>query len=122
MVRVLIVEDSPTVREMLIYILTSDPTVQVVGTAADGEEAVRAVELYRPDVITMDLHMPGMDGFEATRRIMETRPTPIVVISGNRDVHEVEVAFQAMQAGALSLLERPKGVGHPEFESSSQAC
>ncbi len=122
MIRVLVVEDSPTVRELLVHILTSDPEIQVVGTAVDGGEAVQAVELYRPNVITMDIHMPTMDGFEATRRIMETRPTPIVIISGNRDVHEVEVAFQAMAAGALTLLERPRGFGHAEYEKTARAC
>ncbi len=122
MIRVLVVEDSITVRDLLVHILTSDPAIQVVGMAADGEQAIEAVELYRPDVITMDIHMPSMDGFEATRRIMETRPTPIVIISGNRDVHEVETAFQAVQAGALTLLARPHGLGHPDYESSARAC
>ena len=63
MIKVLIVEDSPVAREFLTYILTSDPAIQVVGVANNGVEALKAVKQKRPDVITMDIHMPIMDGF-----------------------------------------------------------
>jgi two-component system chemotaxis response regulator CheB len=115
-IRVLVVEDSAVVRAFLLHILGSDPEIQVVGTAKDGEEALEAVERTRPDVITMDVHMPKMNGFEATRRIMETRPTPIVIVSGTLDVAETARAFRAMEAGALAVLPRPAGIGHPEQE------
>ena len=85
MIKVLIVEDSPVVRDLLTFILSSDPAIQVIGTASDGEEAVRAVREKRPDVVTMDIVMPKMDGFEATRIIMETTPTPIVIVSASWD-------------------------------------
>ncbi|MBI3995582.1 MAG: response regulator, partial [Nitrospirae bacterium] len=78
MIKVLIVEDSPTVRDLLAHILSSDPEIRVIGTAADGEEALEAVKRNKPDVVTMDIHMPKMDGLVATRRIMETHPVPIV--------------------------------------------
>ena len=71
MIRVLIVEDSPSIQEFLTYILSADPDLKVVGTAENGEEAVEATVRLKPDVITMDIHMPKMDGFEATHRIME---------------------------------------------------
>lgn len=116
MIKVLVVEDSPVVREFLVYILSADPDIQVVGTACNGEEAIEAVKHYRPDVITMDIHMPKMDGLEATRRIMETEPLPIVIVSGSVDPHENTKTFRAMEAGALAVLSRPDGIGQPNHE------
>src|ERR1700730_9485547 len=98
MVRVLIVEDSPVVREFLMHILGSDPEIEVVGTAETGQEALEAVERTRPDIITMDVHMPKMNGFDATRRIMETRPTPIVIVSGTLVAGETGRVFRAVGA------------------------
>jgi two-component system chemotaxis response regulator CheB len=119
MIRVLVVEDSPVVREFLVHILGADPGIQVIGTANDGEQALQAVARARPDVITMDIHMPKLDGMEATRRIMETHPTPIVIVSGSTDPREVATTFRAMEAGALAVLRRPAGIGHPDHEASA---
>src|SRR5262245_34692681 len=116
MIRVLVVEDSPTVRDLLLHILSSDPAIEIAGTAETGEEALEAVKTLRPDVITMDVHMPRMNGFDATRRIMETRPTPIVIVSGTTDVGDRNKAFRAIEAGALALLQKPFGLGHPDYE------
>src|SRR6267378_3874847 len=101
MIRVLVVEDSATVRELLVHILRSDPEIEVVGTAETGEEALETVGRTRPDIITMDVHMPKMNGFDATRHIMESHPTPIVIVSGVPDVTETAQAFRALAAGAL---------------------
>jgi two-component system, chemotaxis family, protein-glutamate methylesterase/glutaminase len=119
MIRVLIVEDSPVAQEFLTYIFASDPEIQVVGIAENGLEAIDLVNLKRPDVITMDIHMPIMDGFEATRKIMETVPTPIVIVSSSTRVKEVNSTFRAMEAGALAVILRPPGIGHPDYDSSS---
>lgn len=116
---VLVVEDSAVVREFLVAVLEADPEIRVVGTARDGEEAVKAVPRLRPDAITMDIHMPRMDGLAATRRIMETCPTPIVIVSGSTDWREVVGSFDAMEAGALAVLPRPPGPGHADHAAAA---
>ena len=120
MIKVLVVDDSPVVREFLVHIFNSDPGIRVVGTACDGGEALDAVRRQRPDVITMDIHMPKLNGLDATRSIMETEPTPIVIISGTEDPFEVATTFNAMDAGALAVLRRPAGIGHPDHEAMAQ--
>lgn len=116
MVNVLIVDDSASMRLFLEQIFSADPAVKVVGFAANGEEAVAATERLSPDVITMDIYMPLMSGLDATRRIMENHPTPIVILSGNLDPEEVMTSFRAMEAGALVALPKPHGAGHPDHE------
>ena len=118
MIRVLIVDDLPVVREFLTHILESDPEISVIGTACNGEEAIVAVREMRPDVVTMDVHMPKMDGFEATRHIMETTPVPIIIVSGSVDPREVSMTFRAVEAGAVAFVARPAGIGHPDHEKN----
>lgn len=120
MINVLVVDDSPVTREFLVHILESDPGLQVIETANDGQHAIEAVERVRPDVITMDIHMPKLDGLQATRRIMETHPTPIVIVSGSTDPQDVATTFRAMEAGALAVLGRPAGIGHPDHEATAR--
>jgi len=113
-IRVLIVDDSAGMRMLLENIFSNDPAFEVAGLASNGMEAVDAAERLSPDVITMDIQMPGMDGLEATRRIMETRATPIVILSGNLDAEEVASSFRAMEAGALIALPKPRGITYAE--------
>jgi len=114
-IKVLVVEDSPVVRDFLVHILGSNPGIRVVGTVHNGEEAIEAVSRTRPDVVTMDIHMPKLNGLEAARRIMETDPIPIpiVIVSGSDKPDEVLTTFDAMEVGALAVLRRPVGLGHP---------
>ena len=112
--RVLIVEDSFTVRKYLQSIIDSDPGLEVVGLAVDGEEGVRLAKRKRPDIVTMDIHMPQMDGYEATQRIMRECPVPIVVVTSIWDPGDVRNSFRAIDAGALVSIEKPPGPGHPE--------
>jgi two-component system chemotaxis response regulator CheB len=118
MIRVLIAEDSVTVRELLQAVLSADPEIVIAGTAKNGLEAAEMTKRLRPDVVTMDINMPVMNGFEATKQIMIEMPTPIVIISASVDVREVGVSMAALNAGALALLEKPAGVGSPQFEES----
>jgi two-component system chemotaxis response regulator CheB len=114
MVRVLIADDSPTSRQLLRAILSRERGFDVVGEARDGAAAVRLTSRLRPDVVTMDIRMPGLDGFAATRRIMNETPTPIVIVSG-LDVTQVRVSLEALNAGALAVLPKPPGPRSPGF-------
>jgi two-component system chemotaxis response regulator CheB len=105
-IKVLVVDDSPTVREFLVRTFDSAPGMKVVAQAASGEAAIAATRSLQPDVVTMDVKMPGIDGLEATRRIMHECPVPIVIVSG---IYEDQVAasFQALEAGALAFVRKP---------------
>lgn len=107
-IRVLIVDDSLVAREMLAQILTSDPDIEVVGMSRDGEEAVETTSRLRPDLITMDIHMPKMDGLEAIERIMAFTPTPILVVSSSVHGEGIGRAFDALQMGALEVIKKPE--------------
>ncbi len=116
MIRVLLVEDSSTARELLLGILASEPqSFTVIGEAKNGLEAVEMTRRLRPDVVTMDIRMPLLDGLDATRRIMRDAPTPVVVVSGS-DVLEVQTSMEALRAGALAVIEKPAGPALPGFE------
>ena len=102
--RVLIADDSPIVRELLVEVLTASPEFEVVGTASDGDEAAVLTARHAPDAITMDLQMPGSDGFAGIARIMAENPTPILVLSSDREALK---GFRALSLGALDLMEKP---------------
>lgn len=113
-IRVLVIDDSPSVLDLLTYILNSDPGIKVIGTALTGKRALKFLEATIPDVITMDMEMPEMDGLETTRIIMETNPVPIIIVSASWSPSEVTDTLRAMEAGAVAILEKPRGIGHPE--------
>jgi two-component system chemotaxis response regulator CheB len=120
MVRALVVEDSSTARELLVEILRSDSEVEVVGAARNGVEGVEMTKRLQPDIITMDVRMPIMDGFEATRVIMAEAPTPIVIVTASGDVREVELSMNALRLGALTVLAKPTGPTDPDFDVQSE--
>jgi len=117
MIRVLIVEDSLSVRLLLKKILEMDPEIIVIGMAASGEEALEFLEKKNSevDVITMDIIMPGIDGFETTKKIMASTPKPIVVVSGTYKYGETEKSFKAIEAGAVTIIEKPVVMTHPAY-------
>lgn len=115
---VLIVEDSSVVRQLLRFIL-EEGGLTVIGEATNGEEALKFIQRQRPDVITMDIHMPKMDGYECTRRIMETTPIPIVVVTGSYNIKDSEFALRLLDVGAVTVVEKPLGVDHPAFEADA---
>jgi len=105
-IRVMIVDDSALVRRIASDILTSDPEIQVVATAAQAEFALQKLQKERPDVITLDMEMPGMGGLEAIRRIMATYPTPIIVLSAHAQ-KGAELTLQALDLGAVDFVLKP---------------
>jgi two-component system chemotaxis response regulator CheB len=107
-VRVVVADDSLVAREMLSQILSSDPQIEVVGQAHDGAEAVEMVARLKPDLVTMDIHMPKMDGLEATERIMAFSPTPILVVSSSVHGEGMGRAFDALTLGALEVIKKPE--------------
>lgn len=120
-VSVLVVDDSASMRMMLTHVLESDARINVIGMVNDGQSAIDFIAAGepKPDVVLMDIHMPGVDGFEATRRIMETRPLPIVICTATADPRELAVAFRSMEAGALACVEKPPGIDDPRYAASA---
>jgi two-component system, chemotaxis family, protein-glutamate methylesterase/glutaminase len=106
MIRVMIVDDSALVRRIASDILASDPEIQVVATAAQAEFALLKLQKERPDVITLDMEMPGMGGLEAIRRIMSVQPTPIIVLSAHAQ-KGAELTLQALDLGAVDFVLKP---------------
>ena len=120
MIKILIVEDSPVMQQLLIHAISSDPIFKIVGVAYDGEEAVEAVKELHPDIIAMDWHMPKLDGKAATRIIMETNPTPIVIVTGSSAAKDVIFSFSMIEAGALAIVKKPPSVDHPNYEKETK--
>lgn len=120
MIRCLVVDDSRTFRATLRAILARAPDIEVVGEAADGLEAVAEVLRLRPDVVTMDVRMPGKDGLAAIEEIMRLRPTPVVVVSAEAGPENQGIAFRALDAGAIEVLAKP-GSAAKAFERDSEA-
>ena len=105
-IRVLIVDDSPVMCKVIANILNADSQILVAGIAHNGKEAVELVPTLKPDLITMDIHMPVMDGFEATKQIMAYNPTPILVLSTSVFKAGMDKVFRAISYGALDVVEK----------------
>jgi len=108
-IKVLVIEDSLTVRETLSEIVRSDPELELVGQGADGKEAIELCRRLRPDVISMDMMMPVMTGLAATEYIMAHFPTPILVVSASHNRGELFHTYDALAGGAVDVLEKPTG-------------
>lgn len=116
MIRILIVDDSEVVTLLLKAIFEQQPDMEVVACAKNGREAIVMVEKWKPNLVTMDIHMPEMDGLEATRQIMSTLPVPIIIVSSAVTGKEAEVSFKGIEAGAIWVIEKPPGMSHPNFD------
>ncbi len=112
-VRVLVIDDSAFNRRTIVKMLDSLPDVEVVGYACDGEEGLRKVIDLKPDLVTLDLEMPRMDGFTLLRIVMQKQPTPIIVVSSRADDENV---FKALELGAVEFVPKPIGPGQPDAD------
>lgn len=115
MIKVLIVEDSVTAQVLLNKILSSDPDIMIIGTVSNGMQALEFVSRHKPDLITMDLHMPGMNGLEVTRKIMEVKPCPIVIVSSSWNSANKAEVFDYLEAGAVAAIEKPNRLADPDY-------
>jgi len=112
--RVLVVEDSPTVRQHLVEVLRSDSQIEVVGEAEDGRRAFELCRDLRPDVVTLDMMLPIMNGLATTEEIMGNFPTPILIVSASVNRGELFHTYDALAAGAIDVLEKPTGEDRDE--------
>ncbi|MCE1201496.1 MAG: chemotaxis-specific protein-glutamate methyltransferase CheB [Bacteroidia bacterium] len=119
-IRVLIVDDRIVVRNLLAWIIEREPGMTVAGIARNGEEAVRQTALLNPDVVSMDIEMPQMNGIEATKRLMEQSPVPIVIASSRYKPGETALSMEVLAAGAVAIVEKPAGPGHLDHERQSR--
>lgn len=115
-IRVLIIEDSAVIRELLRATIERDPRLEVAAAVESAEEALRLLGRLSPDVISMDIRLPGMNGFEATQQIMADNPTPIVVVSATVDSDDLKTTMKALSAGAVSVMEKPVAPTHADYE------
>ena len=115
MIDVLIVDDSTLARDLISNILESDSTINIIGRAKNGKEAIEFVNKQRPHVIAMDINMPVLDGTETTKIIMERHHVPTLILSTYWNKNDVLASFRALKAGAISIVEKPVGLNSPRF-------
>jgi two-component system, chemotaxis family, protein-glutamate methylesterase/glutaminase len=108
MIKVLIAEDSMVFQKVLVSFLKKESNIEIIGIVDNGFEAVEQCKLLKPDLITMDIFMPKMNGLEATRRIMAECPTRIVIISSMIDAKNLQYSLEAIQAGAVEVIAKPQ--------------
>ena len=122
-VSVLVVDDSAVARMHLVHLLEADPDIRVIATVNDGEAALKFLAEHKPSVVLMDINMPGLDGFETTRRIMDSHPVPIVICSGTANPTDIAATVRVLEAGAVACVEKPIGYGHAEFaQAAAELC
>lgn len=118
MIKVIIVDDSPVVRSLLQEILSSDPDINVVASAADPYEAREKIKQFNPDVITLDIEMPKMDGVTFLRNLMRLRPMPVIMISSLTE-RGADVTLDCLEIGAIDYIEKPKANLNDELRNYS---
>ena len=119
LVRVLVVDDSPTMRALIRQQLSADPSIRVVGEAGDAAQAREAIKMLDPDVVTLDIEMPNMNGLDFLERLMRLRPTPVIMVS-TLTQRGAEATLTALQLGAIDCVGKPAGASAGSFESLAE--
>lgn len=120
-IRVVVVDNSAVMRRVITGLIEQDPAIQVVGTARNGREAIDLVIELRPDIVTMDVRMPIMDGLATTEHLMAYCPTPILVVTASLARHDIDITFRMLAAGALEIFEKPSGADPHSLERAGHA-
>lgn len=119
-INIVIVDDSFVFRKFLVHSLETDEGIKVSGMASSGLEAMELIQRLKPDLVLMDINMPGMDGFETTMHIMSSHPVPVIILSGEYTLSEVAKTFRALEVGAVDILPKPSGIGSQEHKNEVQ--
>lgn len=120
-IKVLVVNDSATARAAQRQALADEPDIEIIGELESGESAVHAVERLDPDVVLMDISMPGLDGYEVTRQVLRARRLPILMVSASVASNSVAVSMNALRAGAIAVLEAPPPPCDPRYDLRRRA-
>jgi two-component system, chemotaxis family, protein-glutamate methylesterase/glutaminase len=120
-IRVVVVDDSALMRRVITELLEQDRLIRVVGTACNGREAIDVVQKLRPDIVTMDVRMPVMDGVATTEHLMAYCPTPILVLTASLAHYDVDITFRMLGAGALEVIEKPSGNDPLAFDRAGRS-
>lgn len=119
-IKILIVDDSKVTRDLIKHLLSVNPHVDIVGAAENGEEAFEFICKTPPDVVLTDIVMPKMNGIELTKKIMETHPMPVIVMSGIYSADEIRRSFDTIDAGAIAVMEKPRGIADEHFADTAK--
>ena len=119
MIKVLVIDDSLFMRTLISDILNSDPEIEVIDTAKNGEEAIKKIPKIKPDCITLDLAMPGWDGLTTLEHIMDESPTPVIILSAHSKV-DADITIKCLKAGAVGFVLKPSGELSLDIESVKQ--
>ena len=118
-IRVLVVDDSALMRKLIPQILEADPSIEVVGTAMDGNFCLRKIEELRPNVVTLDLEMPGMNGIDTLKEIMRSHPVPVIVVSSH-STEGASVTLKALGLGAFDFVTKPQDASAHMAETATE--
>ncbi|MFZ4399699.1 MAG: chemotaxis-specific protein-glutamate methyltransferase CheB [Bacteroidales bacterium] len=119
-IKVLIVDDSLVTQKLLRTIVNGDDRFELTDIAENGKQAIEMIKKHQPDVVSMDIVMPIMDGIEATRIIMQENPLPVIIVSSLYQTSEIEMAMKVLEAGAVAILPRPQGPEHIKHQQTVQ--
>jgi len=117
-IKVVVVDDSAFMRKAISTMLAKDPEIDVVATARDGEEGLELIRKHNPDVVTLDIEMPRMDGLTFLRKLMSQHPIPVVICSSLSEAGD-ETTFRALEYGAAEIITKPK-LGTKQFLEESR--